>query len=109
MKLDFSRTGWLGVVNLSLGGPYAAPETPDLISANIIFDRLLLDIAAPLNPDSLHYQITINDDEYTISPTAYSPQFQFTAFVEQSGSVGNCYRSEWPEIRLTTGIVHIIR
>lgn len=86
MKLDFSRTGWLGVVNLSLGGPYAAPETPDLISANIIFDRLLLDIAAPLNPDSLHYQITINDDEYTISPTAYAPQFQFTAFVEQSGS-----------------------
>ena len=86
MKLDFSRTGWLGVVNLSLGGPYTAPETPGLISANIIFDRLLLDIAAPLSPDSLHYQITINDDEYTISPTAYSPQFQFTAFVEQSGS-----------------------
>ncbi len=86
MKLDFSRTGWLGVVNISLGDPYTAPESPDLISANTIFDRLILDIAAPLSPDSLHYQITINDDEYTLSPSAYSPQFQFTASVEQSGS-----------------------
>jgi len=86
LKLNFSRTGWLGVVNLSLGGPYSAPETPDLISASTIFDRLILDIAAPLSPDSLYYQITINDDEYTISPSAYAPQFQFSAVVEQSGS-----------------------
>lgn len=86
MKLDFTKTGWLGVVNQSLGEPLSPPEPPSLISQNVLIDRLILSFAAPLSPDSLYYRLILDGEEDLIFPAAYSSEFSFAAVIADSGS-----------------------
>ena len=57
-KLNFSRSRWLSFVNSAIGNDTFPPETPILISQNLIYNTLQISLQANPDPDSLYYEIT---------------------------------------------------
>ncbi|HPX58044.1 MAG TPA: clostripain-related cysteine peptidase [Candidatus Cloacimonas acidaminovorans] len=57
-KLNFSRSRWFSFVNSAIGNDTFPPETPILISQNLIYNTLQISLQANPDPDSLYYEIT---------------------------------------------------
>ncbi|MDD3607057.1 MAG: clostripain-related cysteine peptidase [Candidatus Cloacimonas acidaminovorans] len=63
-KLNFSRSRWLSFVNSAIGNDTFPPETPILISQNLIYNTLQISLQANPDPDSLYYEITIDEGQH---------------------------------------------
>jgi len=63
-KLNFSRSRWLSFVNSAIGNDTFPPETPILISQNLIYNTLHISLQANPDPDSLYYEITIDEGQH---------------------------------------------
>jgi hypothetical protein len=64
LKLEFAHSRWLGFVNAALGDDTFPPEKPKLLSQNLIYKTLQILLQANPDPDSLYYEITIDEGQH---------------------------------------------
>lgn len=64
LKLEFAHSRWLSFVNAALGDDAFPPEKPKLLSQNLIYKTLQLFLQANPDPDSLYYEITIDEGQH---------------------------------------------
>lgn len=86
MQLEFAKTGWLGVVNLSLGAPFNELPAPTLLAANVILNRLNLRFAAPPSADALYYHLRLDERDFILRPMAYASELTFSAIITDNGT-----------------------
>lgn len=84
MNLEFSKTGWLGVVNLTLGEDVIAPEPPILLQQTLQFSTLKLHIKSPVDVDSIYYRFQMSNGNTYFTPDAYSSSFWMSFPVDRS-------------------------